>query len=625
MSTPKPDLTRVWANGAPPANVVDPDTTTPGKVNAGWQAEVPPFEHFNFLQKWFTQGLAHFNEEGVGVWDTDTTYPIYGLAKGSDGEIYQSVLEQSGNDPVSDDGANWKNLLGLKIGTYECNSIVDATFGNTIKGNVKFQTGDVINVKSTGAVWDTISGTGTANGIDIVAHNTLDISFVLRIESILYLKHLEFQYGSTGQDSIFNRAKSIVENSSIVLDLGEGDVSLDNQVTFLNQIKIKGYYSKGETVIKTSFKKNAGFSDSTLIQVGDGVTGVQGFHMEGVYIDGNNQTGNGFSSTKTANVTLRDVQSENNQGIGIDVDGQWISNWYNVGSRNNANGGLLLRGDNREISDARIFGIVCNNNGSFQMKWAGAHGVKAVDIYSPLLELPADDTPLFVCQTADRCNIYGGQIAQQINKNAACTTFGTVSLAVTNLKFFGTYFQYNPTNTALHACQLDNAQSIDFVSCFNQGSGKYIDAPVGATDIQNILVIGGNYLKTDINDPNNVVTSIFPDNFDLGDINSDGIIHLRNNNDGKRLDLEIRDSGGSVKAVRIGQGSDFDEFGFVDISPRLVARTSAPANPQKGRIELADGVSWDPLSMGTSNSYYVWYTGSTWRGLHEDGAGNNLP
>lgn len=108
MATQKPDLTRVWANTAPPANVVDPDVTTPGKVTAGWQAEVPPFEHFNFLQKWFTQGLAHFNEQGIGVWDTDTTYPVNGMAKGSDGNIYKALVEQNGNDPVSDtSGTNW--------------------------------------------------------------------------------------------------------------------------------------------------------------------------------------------------------------------------------------------------------------------------------------------------------------------------------------------------------------------------------------------------------------------------------------------------------------------------------------------------------------------------------------
>lgn len=106
MATSKPDLTRVWANGAPGANVVDPDTTTPGKVDAGWQAEVPPFEHFNFLQKWFTQGLAHANEQGIMVWDANTTYPANGIVKGSNGQLYQARTEQSGNDPVSDT-VNW--------------------------------------------------------------------------------------------------------------------------------------------------------------------------------------------------------------------------------------------------------------------------------------------------------------------------------------------------------------------------------------------------------------------------------------------------------------------------------------------------------------------------------------
>lgn len=108
MATQKPDLTRIWANGAPGGNVVDPDTTTPGKFNAGWLAEVPPFEHFNFLQKLFTQGLAHFNEQGIGIWDTDTTYPINGLVKGFNGQVYIAITEQSGNNPISDDGTNWE-------------------------------------------------------------------------------------------------------------------------------------------------------------------------------------------------------------------------------------------------------------------------------------------------------------------------------------------------------------------------------------------------------------------------------------------------------------------------------------------------------------------------------------
>ena len=105
--TDKPDLTRIWGEGAPSGNVVDPDTTTPGKFSNGWQAEVPPFEHFNFIQKFQTQGLAHINEQGIAVWDDVTTYPVGGLAKGSDGNVYKALISQNDNDPVSDGGTNW--------------------------------------------------------------------------------------------------------------------------------------------------------------------------------------------------------------------------------------------------------------------------------------------------------------------------------------------------------------------------------------------------------------------------------------------------------------------------------------------------------------------------------------
>ena len=33
--TAKPDLTRVWASGAAPSELIDPDTTTPGKFASG--------------------------------------------------------------------------------------------------------------------------------------------------------------------------------------------------------------------------------------------------------------------------------------------------------------------------------------------------------------------------------------------------------------------------------------------------------------------------------------------------------------------------------------------------------------------------------------------------------------
>jgi hypothetical protein len=46
------------------------------------------------------------------------------------------------------------------------------------------------------------------------------------------------------------------------------------------------------------------------------------------------------------------------------------------------------------------------------------------------------------------------------------------------------------------------------------------------------------------------------------------------------------------------------------ISPPLLS--SAPSSPQTNQVALADGSSWDPLSVGGSNPYLVLYNGTTW-------------
>lgn len=100
--TSKPDLNRVWAEGAPVANVEDPDVTSAGKFDAGWVDEVPPFENFNYLFQVFSQGLKHLNEQGVADWDIDTNYAIDGIVKGNDGKLYKStVLDNTGTDPTT--------------------------------------------------------------------------------------------------------------------------------------------------------------------------------------------------------------------------------------------------------------------------------------------------------------------------------------------------------------------------------------------------------------------------------------------------------------------------------------------------------------------------------------------
>lgn len=118
MSTTKPDLTRIWASDAPPANVVDPDSVDPGKYEDGWVAEIPPFEYMNYLQQLFNQGLVYINEQGIGLYDNVTDFPISGICKGSDSNTYIALIangpDTSVVDPVGDTTGTWGPLRLLE-------------------------------------------------------------------------------------------------------------------------------------------------------------------------------------------------------------------------------------------------------------------------------------------------------------------------------------------------------------------------------------------------------------------------------------------------------------------------------------------------------------------------------
>lgn len=71
---------------------------------------------------------------------------------------------------------------------------------------------------------------------------------------------------------------------------------------------------------------------------------------------------------------------------------------------------------------------------------------------------------------------------------------------------------------------------------------------------------------------------------------------------------------------KIGREFSFPRSDFIQINKLTIA----PSRPQVGMVFLADGVHWDPLSLAGSDAYFVWYTGTTYRGLHETAAGTNL-
>tara|TARA_R110000803_G_scaffold13482_1_gene37853 strand:- start:4074 stop:5186 length:1113 start_codon:yes stop_codon:yes gene_type:complete len=100
-------IDNIWGSSG---SAIDPGSA---KINAGWGAEIPPFETQNFWQKRVDEILGEAERNGFMTWEALTVYEIGSWAKGSDNESYQSKTSTNvGNDPVSSP-LNWNSLSSL--------------------------------------------------------------------------------------------------------------------------------------------------------------------------------------------------------------------------------------------------------------------------------------------------------------------------------------------------------------------------------------------------------------------------------------------------------------------------------------------------------------------------------
>lgn len=328
VDTVKPDLRRTWAAGAPSANVVDPDVTTPGKFDEGWLAEVPPFEHFNFLQKLFTQGLAHNNEQGINVWDTNTVYPVDALVKGSDGIIYTAAVEQAGNDPVADGGVNW--IDSLMTSTRFVDEVSDmkvlkgVVAGRTIVFTKNFSAGN-----GGSGIYDTIAGTGTANTRDRIAHATLSFTFVLRLTTPLSANQFDLATDATAgiQRALEILPSGPADGNAIYLEKGlnyvtsgSGNVVPPNTELDCNNARVTytgtgTAFTLGDSDTVLSFAPKV-LNINLILDVKTS-TGVRLRGTRGAYVQGNIQ---GFTA----------VFDNTRTNIGVHIDGVNVSSFFNT-------------------------------------------------------------------------------------------------------------------------------------------------------------------------------------------------------------------------------------------------------------------------------------------------------
>src|SRR5690606_28696865 len=87
----------VWASGG--------DRIYPGdtKYATGWQVEIPPRQYFNEIDYKQDQMLAHLNQHGIPIWDSETEYQEdQSYVQGSTGTVYRCVLTHTNQNPDLD-------------------------------------------------------------------------------------------------------------------------------------------------------------------------------------------------------------------------------------------------------------------------------------------------------------------------------------------------------------------------------------------------------------------------------------------------------------------------------------------------------------------------------------------
>lgn len=125
------NINDVWASGG--------DSIYPGdtKYATGWQVEIPPRQYFNFIDNKQDQMLAHINQHGIVVWDSETEYQANkSYVQGSDGTIYRAIQTHTNQDPVADvTNTYWQNPLALPVATEAIAGIAEvATAAEALAG-----------------------------------------------------------------------------------------------------------------------------------------------------------------------------------------------------------------------------------------------------------------------------------------------------------------------------------------------------------------------------------------------------------------------------------------------------------------------------------------------------------
>lgn len=144
--------------------------------------------------------------------------------------------------------------------------IADAKFYDTVvlaQADTSLVAGDVVVIKErASALFDVISGTGTANGYDIVAHGSLSLSFVIRTQSYMFSSGFGAKGDGTTNDTLAIKAfiQYLIDNE-VSGKLEGGTYKVDLGVLVFDN----GHTDVNFPVIDTDGKFNTVFVNNTDI------------------------------------------------------------------------------------------------------------------------------------------------------------------------------------------------------------------------------------------------------------------------------------------------------------------------------------------------------------------------
>jgi hypothetical protein len=217
-------------------------------------------------------------------------------------------------------------------------------------------------------------------------------------------------------------------------------------------VKVRGYAPMQTSRLKQpcEFRKLAGFAGQAGIVIGNNKTARSHVTLENIIVVSDPaEAGGGIFAQNYGNLRFHNVVTRGHQGVGITLDGIWLSSFYNLNARNCQSGGILLSGDTRRCANIEFYSPVVQLCAPYHWRFTGDATIAqtspaSIVIIGGITEFPeAASTTLVQLDCGQNINWTGGSIASATGSAINLIEFGndTVADPLEDIIFSGMSFQ----------------------------------------------------------------------------------------------------------------------------------------------------------------------------------------